>query len=128
VSQKIKSLGLLGTPNLYNNMRGSKKKRGRCWSGYKPAPGSTPYSKGSCVKEAYKRLGFVIAEYALTKPDQEISDAKAKVKQAEKKGSLASKAIQTNPKNPRYQKDLKAAKEEFDNYKGKASEPMTHEK
>ena len=28
------------------------KKKGRCWSGYKPTPGKTPYSKGSCMKEA----------------------------------------------------------------------------
>ena len=26
------------------------KKRGRCWKGYKPTPGKTPYSKGSCRK------------------------------------------------------------------------------
>ena len=27
-------------------------KRGRCWKGFKPRPGSQPYSKGSCVKES----------------------------------------------------------------------------
>ena len=37
-----------------------KKKRGRCWTGYKPKPGSVPYSPGSCVKEAYK-LGIGLA-------------------------------------------------------------------
>jgi len=26
-------------------------KKGRCWKGYKPKPGSKAYSKGSCVKE-----------------------------------------------------------------------------
>ena len=24
--------------------------RGRCWSGYKPAPGKAPFTKGSCMK------------------------------------------------------------------------------
>jgi hypothetical protein len=106
----------------------AKKKKGRCWSGYKPAPGSTPYSKGSCVREAYKRLGFVIAEYALTKPDQDVSDARKEVEQARKQGAMAAKAIQTNPKNPRYQKDLIAANKKLNQNKPKASEPMTHEK
>lgn len=27
-----------------------KKKRGRCWDGYKPVPGKEPYSEGSCKK------------------------------------------------------------------------------
>ena len=27
------------------------KKKTRCWKGYKPTPGKTPYSKGSCMKE-----------------------------------------------------------------------------
>jgi len=26
-------------------------KKGRCWKGYKPKPGSTAYSKGSCIPE-----------------------------------------------------------------------------
>jgi hypothetical protein len=26
----------------------------RCWPGYKPAPGKTPYSPGSCVKEDWQ--------------------------------------------------------------------------
>jgi hypothetical protein len=25
--------------------------KGRCWTGYKPVPGKTAFSKGSCVKE-----------------------------------------------------------------------------
>ena len=28
----------------------SKKKKGRCWTGYKPTPGKEPYSPGSCEK------------------------------------------------------------------------------
>ena len=28
----------------------SKKKKGRCWTGYKPTPGKEPYSPGSCKK------------------------------------------------------------------------------
>ena len=27
------------------------RKKTRCWKGYKPTPGKTPYSKGSCMKE-----------------------------------------------------------------------------
>ena len=44
------------------------KKKGRCWKGYKPTPGKTPYSKGSCMKEsvfqAYRMLGSLISEVA----------------------------------------------------------------
>ncbi len=29
----------------------STKKKGRCWSGYKPVRGKKPYSKGSCKKK-----------------------------------------------------------------------------
>ena len=31
-------------------MRKTKKKKGRCWSGYKPVKGKKPYSPGSCRK------------------------------------------------------------------------------
>ncbi len=34
----------------------------RCWTGYKRRPGSTPYSKGSCVKEGYRRIGKLMFE------------------------------------------------------------------
>ena len=27
------------------------RKKTRCWKGYRPTPGKTPYSKGSCMKE-----------------------------------------------------------------------------
>ena len=40
----------------------SGKKKTRCWTGYKPTPGKVPYSSGSCVKEAYQRIGRLIAE------------------------------------------------------------------
>lgn len=30
----------------------AEKSKGRCWTGYKPAPGKKPYSKGSCVKKS----------------------------------------------------------------------------
>ena len=40
----------------------AKKKKGRCWTGYKPKAGSVPYSKGSCVKEGYKLLGLALIE------------------------------------------------------------------
>ena len=29
--------------------------KGRCWSGYKPVPGKTPYTPGSCKKEDEER-------------------------------------------------------------------------
>ena len=29
-----------------------KKKKNRCWEGYKPVPGKKPYSEGSCVKKS----------------------------------------------------------------------------
>jgi len=40
----------------------AKKKKGRCWTGYKPRAGSVPYSPGSCVKEAYKLIGLALIE------------------------------------------------------------------
>ena len=33
----------------------------RCWPGYKPTPGKTAYSKGSCVKEEVEELDEVAA-------------------------------------------------------------------
>ena len=201
MSQKNKNSGLLGTPKLYNNMKGANKKRGRCWSGYKPAPGSTPYSKGSCVREAYKqlgfviaevyrremsnrkateravkaygqlkkargeaaaskpgseeqdvaftrqkravavyhgrlqqtseaykRLGFVLAEYALTPPDQSISNARATEGEARKKAKMAAQARKMNPKNPRYKKDYEDSIAAAEAARSKADKPMTHEK
>ena len=39
------------------------KKKTRCWKGYKPTPGKTPYSPGSCMKEEfYNRLGALLVE------------------------------------------------------------------
>ena len=40
----------------------SGKKKTRCWTGYKPKPGSVPYADGSCIKETYQRMGKLIAE------------------------------------------------------------------
>ena len=40
----------------------AKKKKGRCWTGYKPKAGSVPYSPGSCVKEAYKLIGLALID------------------------------------------------------------------
>lgn len=37
-------------------------KKSRCWKGYKPKPGSTPYADGSCIKEANVQLGRAIAK------------------------------------------------------------------
>ncbi len=46
----------------HSKLEEAKKKRGRCWTGYKPKPGSVPYSKGSCVKEAYKLIGLALID------------------------------------------------------------------
>jgi hypothetical protein len=83
-----------------------KKKRGRCWTGYKPKPGSVPYSKGSCVKEGYQQIGDILAEAILGKirtkaadkldkfsRDQyrkgEVDDASGKPKRARLRGLAA---------------------------------------
>ena len=50
------------------------------------------------------------------------------VEDARKQGKMAANAIQTNPNNPRYQKDLIAANKKLNQNKPKASKPMTHEK
>ena len=36
------------------------KKKGRCWTGYKPTPGKEPYSPGSCQKEEV--IAFLMGE------------------------------------------------------------------
>ena len=76
----------------------------------------------------YRSVGFILFEYALTKPDQSVSDAREEVRQARKQGKMAAKAIQTNPKKRRYQDDLIAANKRLNKNKPKASEPMTHER
>ena len=46
-------------------MASKKKKKIRCWKGYKPTPGVTPYDKGSCMKEGtYSRIFDLITEVA----------------------------------------------------------------
>ena len=40
----------------------SGKKKTRCWTGYKPKPGSVPYADGSCIKEAYQWIGYLFLE------------------------------------------------------------------
>ena len=39
------------------------KKKGRCWTGYKPTPGKEPYSPGSCQKESVVKEDVI--EYIL---------------------------------------------------------------
>ena len=78
--------------------------------------------------KAYYDMARLIAEIALTKPDQEVSDARAEVKAARKKGKMAARAMQMNPKNPRYAKDLAKANASLNKAKPTASKPMTHEK
>ena len=56
-------------------MKKSDKKSGRCWRGYKPKKGSTPYAPGSCVKEANARMGKVLANaLGLTEEEEKITD------------------------------------------------------
>ncbi len=43
-------------------MKNPKNKKTRCWTGYKPKKGSTPYAKGSCIKEAYFAVGKILIE------------------------------------------------------------------
>ena len=57
------------------------KKKGRCWSGHKPKPGAMPYSKGSCVKEAYKLIGLAFI-------DEEGIDPMTKVRAAQNKEKI----------------------------------------
>ncbi len=63
----------------------AKKKKGRCWTGYKPKAGSVPYSTGSCVKEAYKLIGLALIdeEGPVTKAAKEFA-AEQKKKSIEK--------------------------------------------
>ena len=67
-------------PSAYANMYGSavcsgkvtpggkktnEEKKGRCWKGYRAKKGSTPFSKGSCVKEgSYTRMAEILTEVA----------------------------------------------------------------
>ena len=46
---------------MRSQMAIKKKKKTRCWKGYKPTPGVTPYAKGSCMKEDVwtKRLNAI---------------------------------------------------------------------
>lgn len=79
----------------------AKKKKGRCWTGYKPKPGSVPYSKGSCVKEGYKLIGLALIE------DKLEESSKKKVEKARKleRGARAG----TTPKGRAYKAAYDAA-------------------
>jgi hypothetical protein len=44
-------------------MKKPKKKKTRCWKGYKPTPGKVPYSPGSCIKEGvYNKMVLILTE------------------------------------------------------------------
>jgi len=60
------------------------KKKGRCWTGYKPKAGSVPYSKGSCVKEAYKLIGLALID----EEDGPVKKAADKFAKKEEKKSI----------------------------------------
>ena len=54
-----------GKKKTNESVMSGKKKKGRCWPGYKAKPGSTPYAKGSCVKEeSYAKIANLIIEVA----------------------------------------------------------------
>ena len=46
---------------MRSQMASKKKKKTRCWKGYKPTPGVTPYAKGSCMKEG--RRTFAVRSF-----------------------------------------------------------------
>jgi len=72
----------------------AKKKRGRCWTGYKPKPGSVPYSKGSCIKEGYKLLGLALIE-AIERKELNYKDETARAIAADKKLKTARTKFKT---------------------------------
>ena len=72
----------------------AKKKRGRCWTGYKPKPGSVPYSKGSCIKEGYKLLGLALIE-AIQRKELNYKDETDRAIAADKKLKAARKKFKT---------------------------------
>ena len=50
------------------------KKKTRCWKGYKPTPGKTPYSKGSCMKEQAEFIRNFLNEKRGKSTDDAIAD------------------------------------------------------
>jgi len=83
----------------------AKKKRGRCWTGYKPKPGSVPYSKGSCIKEGYKLLGLALIE-AIERKELNYKDETARAIAADKKLKAATKEHDSLPKGESEEKAL----------------------
>lgn len=80
------------------------------------------------IIETYRHIGFVLAEIALTKPDESISVARRKCADAKKLERMAVRAASNNDKNPRYGKDIVRARDQQKKYCPKASGKMTHEK
>ena len=80
------------------------------------------------LPETYRHIGFVIAEIALNKPDQSISDARRKCAEAKRLEKMAVRAASSNDKNPRYGRDIVRARDMKKKYCSKASGKMTHEK
>jgi len=87
----------------------------RCWKGYKPTPGKKPYSKGSCMKEAYSRLGLVLFEASAAWQRSEGKDPKGGLNKkgiasyrAANPGSKLSMAVTTDPS--KLKKGSKSAK------------------
>lgn len=87
--------------------------KNRCWKGYKPKKGAKPYSKGSCVKEAYELMGLAIAEAAWTRkegqnPEGGLNKKGVESYRKENPGSKLKTAVTTPPS--KLKKDSKAAK------------------
>ena len=71
------------------------KKRGRCWTGYKPKPGSVPYSKGSCIPESAHYIYATMAHALLTEKIK--SKRGAKKFQTQSKWNVAPAMRDTSP-------------------------------
>tara|TARA_R110000824_G_scaffold70792_2_gene181570 strand:- start:139 stop:513 length:375 start_codon:yes stop_codon:yes gene_type:complete len=83
-------------------MASKKKKKKRCWKGYKPTPGVTPYDKGSCMKEStYQRVFNLLLETAAWQRKEGQSKSgglNAAGRRSYKKGTLKAPVTQTKPK------------------------------
>jgi len=96
-------------------MANKKKKKTRCWKGYKPTPGVTPYAKGSCMKEDVwtKRLNAINEVAAWQKksgkdPEGGLNRKGVASYRAANPGSKLKMAVTTKPS--KLKKGSKAAK------------------
>lgn len=71
---------------VFNLLLESKKKKGRCWTGYKPTPGKKPYSPGSCMKESIKKKKIIDALLEAKSPAWQRKEGKSESGGLNKKG------------------------------------------